>query len=191
VSILEKVARPMMGPPPGGPGGPPPGGPLPGGPPPGMNAQPQMDWNQTVIPVGKGDEGFDVAPNGQELWTADAQDGTISVVDIAGKKVAATLDAKVFGANRLKFTLDGKLVLITSLRDGNLVIYDAATRKEVKRVAIGHGAAGIQMEPGGARAFLACGPDNYVAVLDLKTLEITGHIDAGGEPDGMAWAVQP
>jgi len=208
VSLWEKVARPMMGPPPGGPGGPGgpgagPGGPPPGGMPPagsmqggpmpggpqGMDRPPAMDWNQTVIPVGKGSEGFDVSPDGHELWTAAAQDGTISVVDIAGKKVAATLDAKVFGANRLKFTLDGKLVLITSLGSGNLVVYDAATRKEVKKVAIGHGAAGIQMDPSGTRAFLACGPDNYVAVLDLKTLEVTGHIDAGGEPDGMAWSV--
>lgn len=194
VSILEKSAS-QMGPPPG----PPPGSPDPdrprqggpGGPPPGMGGPARMDWNQTVIPVGRGDEGFDVTPNGHELWTADAQDGTISIVDLAGKKRIATLDAKVFGANRLKFTLDGKLALISSLGSGDLVIYDVAARKESKRVAIGHGAAGILMQPDGTRAFIACGPDNYVAVLDLKTLEVAGHIDAGGEPDGLAWAVRP
>jgi YVTN family beta-propeller protein len=188
VSIIEKIAMPPMGPPPGNQGGPPPGGPPPGGPG-GPGGQPRTDWNQTVIPVGKGDEGFDVSPDGRELWTADAQDGTVSVIDIAAKKAVATIPAKVFGANRLKFTPDGKYVLITSLRDGDLVIYAAASRKEFKRVKIGHGAAGILMQPDGARAFIACGPDNYVAILDLKTLEVTGHIDAGGEPDGLAWAV--
>jgi YVTN family beta-propeller protein len=105
--------------------------------------------------------------------------------------VTATLDAKTFGANRLKFTPDGKLVLISSLGDGDLVIYDAVSRKEFKRVKIGHGAAGILMDPDGIRAFIACGPDNYVAVLDLKTLEVTSHIDVGGEPDGLAWASRP
>ncbi len=149
-----------------------------------------MDWNQTVIPVGKGDEGFDVSPDGRELWTADSQDGTISVIDTLNKKVTATLPAKVFGANRLKFTPDGKLVLIASLGDSDLVIYDVASRQLFKRVKIGHGAAGIQMQPDGTRAYVACGPDNYVAVIDLKTLEVAGHIDAGGEPDGMAWAVR-
>lgn len=188
VSILEKVALPPMGPPPGAPpaagmGAPPPGGPGPGGP-------PRMDWNETVIPVGKGSEGFDVSPDGRELWTANAQDGTLSVIDIPAKKVVATLDAKVFGANRLKFTLDGKHVLISSLRGGDLVVYDAASRKEWKRVPIGHGAAGILIEPGGARAFVACTPDNSIAVIDLKTFEVTGHIDVGGEPDGLAWARQ-
>ena len=77
------------------------------------------------------------------------------------------------------------------LRGSDLVIYDAATRKEFKRVQIGHGAAGILMDPDGSRAFVSCGPDNYVAVVDLKTLEVTGHIDVGGEPDGLAWAIRP
>jgi len=60
----------------------------------------------------------------------------------------------------------------------------------VKRIPVGHGAAGIEMQPDGARVFVACTPDNYVAVIDLKTLAVTGKIDAGGNPDGMAWAVQ-
>jgi len=185
LSILEKVALPPMGPPPGmrpssGALPPPPGG-----------SQPRMDWNETVIPVGKGDEGFDVSPDGRELWTANAEDGTLSIINTATKSATATLDAKIFGANRLKFTPDGKLVLISSLRDGDLVIYDAASHKEFKRVKIGHGAAGILMDPSGARAFIACSPDNYVAILDLKTLEVTGHLDVGGEPDGLAWAVRP
>jgi YVTN family beta-propeller protein len=141
--------------------------------------------------VGKGDEGFDVSPNGRELWTANAQDGTLSIIDIANKRVTSTVDAKVFGANRLKFTPDGKLVLISSLGNGDLVIYDAASRKEFKRVAIGHGAAGILMDPDGTRAFIACSPDNYITILDLKTLAITGHLDVGGDPDGLAWAVRP
>lgn len=187
VSLLEQVTVPPMGPPPGM--RPPPGS-QPPSPPPGAN-QPRTDWNQTVIPVGKGSEGFDVSPDGRELWTANAQDGTLSLIDLKTRTVTATLDAKIFGANRLKFTPDGKLVLISSLRDGNLVVYDAASRKEFKRVPIGHGAAGILVDPNAKRAFIACSPDNYVAVVDLKTFEVTGHIDVGGEPDGLAWAIRP
>ena len=151
-------------------------------------AQPRMDWMQTVIPVSKGSEGFDVSPDGRELWTASAQDGFIFIIDTGSRKVIATIDAKVLGVNRLKFTPDGKHVLISSLRNGDLVIYDATSRKEFKRVSIGHGAAGILMDPGGKRAFVACTPDNYVAVIDLSTFEVTGHIDVGRGPDGLAWA---
>src|ERR1700686_93936 len=172
VSILEKVELPPRGPPPGVR---PPSGATPSPPPSG--SQPRMDWNQTIIPVGKGDEGFDVSPDRRELWTANAQDGTLSIIDIATRKVTSTLDAKIFGANRLKFTPDGKLVLISSLRNSDLVIYDTGSRKELKRVNIGHGAAGILMDPDGARAFIACTPDNYVTILDLKTFAVTCHLD--------------
>ncbi len=183
VSIIEKVTLPPPGPPPGM-------RPPPGSPPPGAG-QTRTDWNETVIPVGKGAEGFDVSPDGREMWTANAQDGTLSVIDLASKKVTSTLDAKVFGANRLKFTPDGKLVLISSLRNGDLVVYDVASRQPQKRIPIGHGAAGILVEPSGDRAFVACTPDGYVAVIDLKKLEVIGHLDVGGEPDGLAWASRP
>jgi YVTN family beta-propeller protein len=148
------------------------------------------DWTQTLIPVSKGSEGFDVSPNGKELWTAASDDGTIAIIDLAAKKLNATIDAKALGANRLKFTPDGKRVLVTSLRTGDLFIYDAATHKEIKRLNTGKGAAGILIDDDGSRAFIGCTADNYVAVVDLKTLEVTGHIDIRGA-DGLAWAVRP
>jgi len=154
------------------------------------NARPREDWKQTLVPVSRGSEGFDVSPNGTELWTASAEDGTIAIVDLNAKKLTSKIDAKVFGANRLKFTAEGKLVFIASLRSGELTIIDAQSHKEIKRLKPGHGAAGILMDPDGSRAFVACSPDNYVAIVDLKTLEVTGHLDVGGVPDGLAWAVQ-
>lgn len=157
-------------------------------PPPG--GQSHENWEQTIIPTGNGAEGFDVSPDSSELWTAAAEDGTLFIIDLHAKKVSAKIDAKLFGANRLKFTPDGKLVFISSLGSGDLDIYDTKTRSEVKRVNIGHGAAGIAMDTDGSRAFVACSPDNYIAVIDLKTLKVIGHIDVGGEPDGLAWAIR-
>lgn len=157
-------------------------------PPPNMRRE---NWEQTILPVSKGSEGFDVSPDNTELWTASAEDGNIYIINLTTKKTEQTIDAKVNGANRLKFTPDGKLVFISSLRSGNLTVYDVKTRGLLKQINIGHGTAGILMQPDGARAFVACTPDNYIAVIDLKTLEVTNKIDAGGEPDGLAWAAQP
>ncbi len=154
------------------------------------SAKPRHEWTQTVIPVGQGSEGFDVSPDGKQLWTAGSGDGIISIINLTSKKVAFTIDAKVMGANRLKFTPDGKRVLITSLGIGDLFIYDVASRKELKRLSIGHGASGILMDPDGTRAFVACSPDNFVAVIDLKMLEVIGKFEIKG-PDGLAWSIKP
>jgi YVTN family beta-propeller protein len=180
------------GPPPGGPGGPPPDGP--GGPPPGARGGPPRggpgggpSWRQTVVPVGRGPEGFDLAPDGKELWTAHMGDGRISVIDVAAKKVIATIDAGARAPNRLKLTTDGKLALVSEIGGGGLVVVDTTTRSVVKRVPLGHGASGILIPPGGTRAYVALTGDNAIAVIDLTTLTEIGRLNTGSGPDGMAW----
>ena len=152
---------------------------------------PPVDWDETVVTVGHGAEGFDVSPDGKEIWAANAGDGTISIVDVAGKKLTQTLPANVMSANRLKFTPDGKLVFVSTLRGSDVAVFDTATRRNIKRVKVGTGAAGILMQPDGKRAYVACTPDNYIAIIDLQSLEVTGHIQAGKQPDGLAWALRP
>lgn len=201
VTLMEQVPARPMGPPPGmmppgarvgttpGSGasgqqqGPPPGSQM--GPPP---QPPGPNWELTVIPVGRGSEGFDISPDFKEAWVANAQDGTVSIIDLGTKKVTSTLDINARGANRLKFTPDGKLALISA--GPEVVVVDAAAHQVVKRLRTGGNEGGIEMQPDGARAYVATGGANYVAVIDLKTLEIVGKIDAGGGPDGLAWAVQ-
>ena len=189
VSLIDQQEV-HMGPPPGGmhpPANmPPPPPDHPQGPPP-----TRKDWNETVIPVGQGSEGFDLSPDRKEIWTANAQDGTISVIDYATKKVVATLHPNIQSANRLKFTPDGKHVLVSLLGSPDLVILDAATRKVIKRLPIGTGAAGILIDPTANRAFIACTPDNKISIIDLTTLTITATIPNIAEPDGMAWATHP
>lgn len=157
-------------------------------PPPNMPAH--ENWEQTLITVSNGCEGFDVTPDSAELWTASAEDGKIYIINLATKKLQQTIDANVHGANRLKFTPDGEMVFISSLGSGNLTVYGAKSHKLIKQINIGTGAAGILMQPDGSNAYVACTPDNYIAVIDLKTLEVINKIDVGGEPDGLAQATQ-
>jgi 40-residue YVTN family beta-propeller repeat len=149
-------------------------------------ANPQT-WNQTVVPVCKGPEGFDVSPDGRELWAAGSRDGTVSIVNLEQKKVVETLDVQTKRSNRLKFTPDGRLVLTTDLDAGELLVVDVATRKVTKKIPLGKMVEGILMQPDGARAYVAVNGDNYIAIVDLKTLAVTGRLDTGKGPDGMAW----
>lgn len=149
-------------------------------------------WEETVIHTGIGTEGFDISPDGRELWSAAAEAGTVSIINLATKKLAQTLDAHVTRANRLKFTPDGKYIFVSMLASngGNVAILDVATRREVKRLDLGRGAGGILMQPDGSRAYVSCSPDNYVAVIDLKKLKEVGRINTDRGPDGLAWAVR-
>jgi YVTN family beta-propeller protein len=191
ISIIEKVS-PLnggFGPPPGGPPGPQPGS-APGSGPPGG---PRQTWEVTNVPAGRGAEGFDISPDGKEIWAANARDATVTIIDVATRKPTQTLPIAVKGANRLKFTPDGKRVLISGLGarqgDSSLVVIDAPTHQEVRQLNLGGGAAGILIAPDGSRAYVAVSSADKIAVVDLKTLEVTGQINAGKQPDGLAWAV--
>jgi YVTN family beta-propeller protein len=155
---------------------------------------PRLTWEVTDVPAGHGVEGFDISPDGKELWAANARDATVTIIDVAAKKAIQTLPIPVKGANRLKFTPDGKRVLISALgaraADTSLAILDASTRKEVKQFNLGGGAAGILIAPDGSRAYVAVSSADKIAVIDLKTLKVVGQIDAGKQPDGLAWAVR-
>lgn len=145
-------------------------------------------WSATNIPVGKGPEGADISPDGREFWAANSGDGTISIMDVAAKKVVQTLDVHTNHSNRLKFSLDGKLVLVSDPGSNTLLVLDAASRKELKRINVGRQPAGILIAPDGARAYVALAGEKNVVVLDLKSLEVTARISTGNGPDGMAWA---
>jgi DNA-binding beta-propeller fold protein YncE len=114
------------------------------------------DWTVTSVKVGEPSEDYErfaVSPDGRELWTASPR-GRIAIVDVPGKKLLQTVEAGVTGANRVAFTPDGKRVLISRLSapagsPGHIVVFDAASRREI------------------------------------------GRINAGPNPDGIAWTVAP
>ena len=139
------------------------------------------------MPAGRGTEGNDLSADGKELWALNAQEKSVTIIDAVGKKVLETLPIPTNQGNRLKFTQDGKHVLISDLRGPELLILDAASHKEVKRLNMGEGAsamAGILIEPHGTRAFVSVGSKNFVAVIDTRTLKMTGRSKAGQDQTG-------
>src|SRR6516165_3302735 len=148
----------------------------------------EKKWFNTVIPVGKGPEAIDIAPDGLEVWAGNSADGTVTIVDTGTKKVKETVNVGTKHSNRLKFTPDGKQVLISDAGGGELVVLDAKTRKEVKRLKLGKGPEGILIVPDGSKAFVAVSGDNKVVAVELRNLQVTATFETGNDPDGMAWA---
>lgn len=146
------------------------------------SAGPRQEWRQTLVHVGAGAAGFDVLPDDKELWIA-RRDGHIIVVDLDKKEVKADINTQVPGLQPLKVTPDGRMVCVASVKTGDLLFYDRATRRLLHEMNVGRG-AGIYMDKGDNRMFLSCTPDNYVVVIDLTTRkEVSRFIVA--KPDGI------
>jgi YVTN family beta-propeller protein len=145
------------------------------------------DWNITVIPVGPAPQAIDMSPDGTEVWTGHGGDGGVSIIDVATNKLKQTIKLPYQGYNHLQFTPDGRRVILSHPKGGELVVLDAAGRKEIKRIKVGSSVTKFLIQPDGSRVYAAVNADSNVAVVDLKTLEVTGRISSGNDPDGMAW----
>jgi YVTN family beta-propeller protein len=140
------------------------------------------------IPTGKGPEGISIAPDDKTVWAANRGDGTLSVIDTATHRVIKTLPAGKLPI-RAAFTPDGKRVLVTDPVSGDLRVYDAAKQELEQAFPVGGGGMAIVVTPDSGTAYVALRNTGAVAVVDLKTLKVTGKIEGvGAVPDGMAWA---
>jgi YVTN family beta-propeller protein len=140
------------------------------------------------IAVGKGPEGIDLSPDAKQIWVSHRGDGALSIIDTSSDTVTQTVTTGTKMANRVKFTLDGKRVLVSDPPSNAVLVLDAVSHQVVKKIDTEAGPSGIFIAPDGKRAFIACSNAGKVQVLDLGSLTITGSVATGNQPDGMAWA---
>ena len=141
-------------------------------------------WNVTNLQVGGSPEGLDISPDDREVWAAKRFGGGISIIDVATKKITQ-LDVQ-FGkptegsaATRLSFTPDGRRVVLLHRPTQDVVVFDAASRKELKRIKVP--GSSVLISPDSSKAYISveASPavgDGYIAVIDLKALELAGKI---------------
>ena len=159
------------------------------------------------IPTGKGAEGLDASPDGREVWVANREANTITVIDVAMLAPVFTIRASEFPI-RVKISPDGRTALATFTGSGDVRMYDTATRVERGRVAIGRDAfqgsenrvfqkrfgsspapVGLLVSPDGKRAYVSAGHADVVAVIDLDRMRVDDAWTAGREPDGLVMSV--
>lgn len=158
------------------------------------------------IETGEGAEGIATSPDGSEVWVGNREADTLSIIDPKTLKVVAEVPCAGFPI-RVAFTPDGKRALVSAAKSGEVVVFDARSRKELVRrkldLSTVDGAAerlfgtrfgespvpvGLVVAPDGKRAFVAATQADVVVVVDPATLDVVDLIKAGEEPDGMAWA---
>jgi WD40 repeat protein len=99
-----------------------------------------------------------ISPDGREVWIAHSQDGGISIIDVDSKKVVKTLSISTKRSNRLKFTPDGKWVLVSDM--------DGSMRGDVKR----H----FSPSTGGGEVLAASSPWTWLVVYRVIPIQHRG-----------------
>lgn len=159
------------------------------------------------IKTGAGAEGIDISNDEKEVWVTNRAANTVSVIDVASLQITHTLESKDFPI-RVKFVPGGKLAMVSNARSGDVAVFDAVTKKEVRRIPMQVKAneassssgrifnqfgqspvpVGILMSPRLSHAFVANTNADIVTMIDLKTWQIVDRLTAGKEPDGLGYS---
>lgn len=123
------------------------------------------------------------------LYTANQTSGTVSVVDLASKKVTQELAC---GAKptHIAITPDGKRLLVSATFAHELVSYAInpdGSLNSPTRLWLGFEPRGIAIDAAGKFAYVALCTSHQVAVVDLNSFQAVAHITTSRWPRALAF----
>ena len=100
------------------------------------------------IPTGKGAHGLYVSRDSRYLYVSNRGEGSISVIDLATRKVAEKWELPGGGSPDMGgVSADGKVLWLSGRYNSEVYAIDTANGKLLARIAVGHGPHGLCVYP--------------------------------------------
>ena len=142
-------------------------------------------WDVPTTP-----EAINVTPDGKEVWVGSNATGKVTVLDPSSGSMRTAAEG-VSWPYRVLFTPDVKTVVIPDMRNNEVRFLDRESHRELSRLSLpGAGPQGVTLTPDGRYLFLSLSQRAKVAIIDLRTRQVVGHVDAGQTPDGVVYTRQ-
>jgi YVTN family beta-propeller protein len=134
-----------------------------------------------------------VSPDGRRALVANygsrsAPGHTLSVIDLAAKRVVATID---LGGSRLPHGIawlpDGRRAVVTAEMDRAVVLVDVDSERVAAAIPTGHdGSHMLAVQADGRRVYTVNGGDGTATAIDLERRAVAGTGTAGEGAEGVA-----
>jgi YVTN family beta-propeller protein len=122
-----------------------------------------------------------ISHDGQRGYTANVGPGSVSVLDLPGRKTIAVIP--VSGeVQRISVSADDKLAFTADQTRPQLAVIDAATNKVRTWIALPGLGYGTAATPDGRWLLVAVPSTNQVAVVDLGIMQVARKIDVAKAP---------
>jgi DNA-binding beta-propeller fold protein YncE len=119
--------------------------------------------------------------DGKRGYTANVGPGTVSVLDMVGRKTLAIIP--VSGeVQRVSIATDDKLVFTSDQTKAQLAVIDTATNRVKTWVALPGTGYGTAATPDGRWLLVAVPSTNQVAVVDLGSMQVARNIEVPSSP---------
>lgn len=156
-----------------------------------------------TVHTGAGAEGLDLSPDGNHLWIANRVDNSLSIIDTVPFRLEETVECAE-APIRVRFSPAGEHVLVSAAKSGEIVVFSAADRRELRRISMAFTRSeeedaypGLRLNPVPVNllvdkerdvAYVANANADLISKIDLKKWQLQGRLRAGPDPAGMALA---
>ncbi|NER17698.1 YncE family protein [Spongiivirga citrea] len=166
-----------------------------------------LDKNKldSILKTGKGAEGVALSADGNEVWITNRSNDNVSIIDVKTLETKKEIVSTKFPI-RVKTTTDGKYALVSNAQTGDVNVFDAKTKQLLKTISMNITVeekeasrlfqdfdkspvpVGILIHPNNKIAFVANTNADIITIIDLTTMEVSGRLTAGKEPDGLGYS---
>ena len=119
--------------------------------------------------------------DGKRAYTANVGPGTVSVIDVAGRKVLKVIPISG-NTQRISITPDDKWVFTADQTKAQMVAIDTAKNEVAKWIPMEGMGYGSTVTPDGRWLLVALPDQNKVAVIDVKTMQVVRSVPVGDYP---------
>jgi len=124
---------------------------------------------------------FTISRDGQRGYTANVGPGTVSVIDMAARKVVSVIPISK-ETQRIAVSPDGSMVFTSDQTKPQLAVIDTASNKVKTWVPLPGTGYGTAPTSDGRWLLVAVPPVNKVAVVDLQTMKVVHTVDVPSSP---------
>jgi YVTN family beta-propeller protein len=122
-----------------------------------------------------------ISPDGRKGYTANVGPGTVSVLDLAGRKTLAVIPVAKH-VQRISISPDNRWVFTSDEEKPRLAAIDTATNKVDRWITLPGTGYGTASTPDGKWLLVALPDANAVAVVNLATLQVVKTISVPSAP---------
>jgi len=125
-----------------------------------------------------------LSPDEQTIYTANAVNGNVSIIDVATGELKTTIPSGP-GCEAIAISPDGSEVWAGNRRGDTITIIDTQTRNVKEKIDCRGYPLRIKFTPDGKRALVTCPAANRVAVFDSKSHEEIATVTTKPVPVGI------
>ena len=146
---------------------------------------------EPVATIDLGDQrrphGIKWLPDGRRVAVTTEGNGTLSLVDIAERRLVAAVPTGESISHQVAVTPDGARAFVANIGSGSVTVVDLAAGTVVRSIPTGRGAEGVAVTPDGREVWVTNRAENTITVLDAARLEVLATLPSADFPIRVAF----